>query len=197
MILLIFFDSELLERVFLRIGSAQSDEQLENVLNRFLPPVLLKLSSQNDTVRKKVSSSFQCLKVSWWRSWCDNLKLSVSVSSVTFILSCKKCNTKSRYVIDCIRPFLFCCSLSPPSSLLVFRLSICSPSSFLPTYHPPSPYVNRTLSPHYSHHSLITLCITSASKLPFKPEDSISNFLFILFISWGRSWNYLCTSTGD
>ncbi|XP_071853904.1 proteasome adapter and scaffold protein ECM29-like [Apostichopus japonicus] len=45
---------ELLERVFLRIGSAESDEQLENVLNRFLPPVLLKLASQNDTVRKKV-----------------------------------------------------------------------------------------------------------------------------------------------
>lgn len=44
----------LLERVFLRVGSANSDEQLQNVVSKFLPPVLLKLSSQQDGVRKKV-----------------------------------------------------------------------------------------------------------------------------------------------
>ncbi|KDR13581.1 proteasome-associated protein ECM29 homolog isoform X2 [Zootermopsis nevadensis] len=44
----------LLERVFLRIGSAESDEQLQSAISKFLPPVLLKLSSQQDGVRKKV-----------------------------------------------------------------------------------------------------------------------------------------------
>ncbi|XP_037090667.1 proteasome adapter and scaffold protein ECM29-like [Pollicipes pollicipes] len=44
----------LVERVFLRIGSAESDEQLENALSKFLPPVLLKLSSTQEGVRKKV-----------------------------------------------------------------------------------------------------------------------------------------------
>ncbi|XP_060528524.1 proteasome adapter and scaffold protein ECM29 [Cylas formicarius] len=43
----------LLERVFLRLGAAETDEQLQNVLCKFLPPVLLKLSSQQG-VRKKV-----------------------------------------------------------------------------------------------------------------------------------------------
>ena len=45
----------LLERVFLRVGSAETDEQLQNVLFKFLPPVLLKLASQTDGVRKKVT----------------------------------------------------------------------------------------------------------------------------------------------
>ncbi|CAH1134863.1 unnamed protein product [Ceutorhynchus assimilis] len=44
----------LLERVFLRLGSATTDEQLENVLGKFLVPVLLKLSSPEEVVRKKV-----------------------------------------------------------------------------------------------------------------------------------------------
>nr|CAH7763652.1 unnamed protein product [Callosobruchus chinensis] len=44
----------LLERVFLRLGSAETDEQLQNVLCKFLPPVLLKLSSPQEVVRKKV-----------------------------------------------------------------------------------------------------------------------------------------------
>jgi len=47
----------LLERVFLRLGSAESDEQLEAVLAKFLTPVLLKLASQTDGVRKKVLST--------------------------------------------------------------------------------------------------------------------------------------------
>ena len=46
--------SVLLERVFLRIGLAETDEQLETTLSKFLTPVLLKLSSQTDGVRKKV-----------------------------------------------------------------------------------------------------------------------------------------------
>lgn len=45
---------ELLERVFLRVGSAETDDQLANVINKFLCPVLLKLSSTEDNVRKKV-----------------------------------------------------------------------------------------------------------------------------------------------
>ena len=44
----------LLERVFLRVGSAESDEQLQNVLTTFLPPVLLKLVSTAEGVQKKV-----------------------------------------------------------------------------------------------------------------------------------------------
>lgn len=45
---------ELLERVFMRIGSTEDDAQLERELGKFLPPVLLKLSSEKDGVRKKV-----------------------------------------------------------------------------------------------------------------------------------------------
>ncbi|KAL3269226.1 hypothetical protein HHI36_008307 [Cryptolaemus montrouzieri] len=44
----------LLERVFLRLGSTETDEQLESVLGKFLTPVLLKLSSPDEKVRKKV-----------------------------------------------------------------------------------------------------------------------------------------------
>ncbi|KOB74355.1 Proteasome-associated protein ECM29-like protein [Operophtera brumata] len=47
-------DLMLLDRVFLRLGNADSDEQLESCLNRFLPPVILKLSSPHEQVRKKV-----------------------------------------------------------------------------------------------------------------------------------------------
>ncbi|XP_053994994.1 proteasome adapter and scaffold protein ECM29 [Hylaeus volcanicus] len=44
----------LLERVFLRLGSAETDEQLQTSVCKFLPPVLLKLSSAQEGVRKKV-----------------------------------------------------------------------------------------------------------------------------------------------
>ncbi|CAH4007387.1 unnamed protein product [Pieris brassicae] len=47
-------DLLLLDRVFLRLGNADSDEQLENCLKRFLPPVILKLSSPHEQVRTKV-----------------------------------------------------------------------------------------------------------------------------------------------
>ncbi|GAB6029010.1 hypothetical protein CHUAL_004798 [Chamberlinius hualienensis] len=45
---------ELLERVFLCVGTAETDEQLQSVISRFLLPVLLKLSSQQEGVRKRV-----------------------------------------------------------------------------------------------------------------------------------------------
>lgn len=38
----------------MRIGAAETDEQLEGYVNKFLIPVLLKLSSNNEGVRKKV-----------------------------------------------------------------------------------------------------------------------------------------------
>ena len=44
----------LLERVFLRVGSAESDEQLQVTIGKFLCPVLLKLSGTEENVRKKV-----------------------------------------------------------------------------------------------------------------------------------------------
>nr|XP_049703179.1 proteasome adapter and scaffold protein ECM29 [Helicoverpa armigera] len=47
-------DLLLLDRVFLRLGNADSDDQLESCLNRFLPPVILKLSSPYEQVRTKV-----------------------------------------------------------------------------------------------------------------------------------------------
>ncbi|XP_044754481.1 proteasome adapter and scaffold protein ECM29 [Coccinella septempunctata] len=45
---------ELFERVFLRLGSTETDQQLESVLGKFLTPVLLKLASPHEQVRKKV-----------------------------------------------------------------------------------------------------------------------------------------------
>lgn len=46
--------SVLLERVFFRLGSADTDEQLQNLLTKFLTPVLFKLASPEEAVRKKV-----------------------------------------------------------------------------------------------------------------------------------------------
>ena len=43
-----------MERVFLRLGHAETDEQLQDIISKFLPPVLLKLSSVQEGVRKKV-----------------------------------------------------------------------------------------------------------------------------------------------
>lgn len=44
----------LLERVLLKLGLADTDEQLEQQLNKFLGPVLLKIVSPSEDVRKKV-----------------------------------------------------------------------------------------------------------------------------------------------
>uniref|UniRef100_A0A3Q2ZG40 Ecm29 proteasome adaptor and scaffold n=1 Tax=Hippocampus comes TaxID=109280 RepID=A0A3Q2ZG40_HIPCM len=41
-------------RVFLRLGHAETDDQLQDIISKFLPPVLLKLSSVQEGVRKKV-----------------------------------------------------------------------------------------------------------------------------------------------
>ncbi len=49
-----FFISVLIERVFLKVGSADTDEQLETTLCKFLCPLLLKLASDKEEVRKKV-----------------------------------------------------------------------------------------------------------------------------------------------
>eukprot|EP00058_Branchiostoma_floridae_P021365 XP_002606855.1 hypothetical protein BRAFLDRAFT_91624 [Branchiostoma floridae] len=45
---------EQLERVFLRLGLAETDDQLQATVSKFLSPVLLKLSSTQEGVRKKV-----------------------------------------------------------------------------------------------------------------------------------------------
>uniref|UniRef100_A0A1I8MU05 Proteasome-associated protein ECM29 homolog n=1 Tax=Musca domestica TaxID=7370 RepID=A0A1I8MU05_MUSDO len=45
---------ELLERVLLRLGCADTDEKLEACVGRFLTPVILKITSPHDTVRNKV-----------------------------------------------------------------------------------------------------------------------------------------------
>ncbi len=45
---------ELLERVFLRLGVAESDEQLQQCLTRFLVPTILKSISPHQTVKDKV-----------------------------------------------------------------------------------------------------------------------------------------------
>ena len=46
--------TELLERVFLRFGLADTDEKLKSCISRFLCPVLLKLSTPYPEARKKV-----------------------------------------------------------------------------------------------------------------------------------------------
>ena len=46
--------TELLERVFLRIGLAESDEQLEKCLSQFLAPTVLKIASGHQSVQTKV-----------------------------------------------------------------------------------------------------------------------------------------------
>lgn len=47
--------SELLEKVLLRAGFADSDEKFEKMLFTFLTPVLLKIDSENIQVKNKVS----------------------------------------------------------------------------------------------------------------------------------------------
>lgn len=47
--------AELLERVLFRMGTAETDDQLESTVNKFLVPVLLKITSPTEAVRCKVS----------------------------------------------------------------------------------------------------------------------------------------------
>ena len=46
--------NQLLERIFLKFGSADNDEQFEAAVKKFLPPVLLQLKSSEEGIRKKV-----------------------------------------------------------------------------------------------------------------------------------------------
>ena len=46
--------NHLLERIFLKFGSADTDDQFEAAVNKFLPPVLLQLKSSEEGIRKKV-----------------------------------------------------------------------------------------------------------------------------------------------
>jgi hypothetical protein len=50
--------SDLLERLFLRLGAAQTDDQLEKTVGTFLTPLLLKVASTHEVVKKKVSNGF-------------------------------------------------------------------------------------------------------------------------------------------
>ena len=47
---------ELLERVFLRMGAVETDEQLQQTVDKFLCPVINKLVSPFQSVRDKVSA---------------------------------------------------------------------------------------------------------------------------------------------
>lgn len=46
--------ADLLEKVFLRLAAAESDDQLERTVGKFLTPTLLKLASPDGEVKKKV-----------------------------------------------------------------------------------------------------------------------------------------------
>jgi proteasome component ECM29 len=55
----------LLEKVLLRVASADSDAALSTELAKFLTPVLLKLTSGHEGVRKKVmeaSVQYECVR---------------------------------------------------------------------------------------------------------------------------------------
>lgn len=54
---LYFLCLELLERVLFRLGTTDTDEQLEVAVNKFLTPVLLKITSPHESVRCKVSET--------------------------------------------------------------------------------------------------------------------------------------------
>lgn len=49
--------TELLERVLFRLGTAETDEQLEATVIKFLTPVLLKITSPHEAVRCKVNDN--------------------------------------------------------------------------------------------------------------------------------------------
>ena len=51
--------TELLERVFLRVASAETDEQLERTVATFLSPLLLKVASPHQEVKNKVKKGNQ------------------------------------------------------------------------------------------------------------------------------------------
>lgn len=77
-----FYIIDQLERVFLRLGHAETDEQLQNIISKFLPPVLLKLSSTQEGVRKKVSMLGAIWGNKWWISVYHEVRFLKKVSIV-------------------------------------------------------------------------------------------------------------------
>lgn len=55
--------TELLERVFLRVASAETDEQLEKTVATFLSPLLLKVASPHQDVKNKVKKKQNMLTI--------------------------------------------------------------------------------------------------------------------------------------
>lgn len=55
--------TELLERVFLRVASAETDEQLERTVGTFLSPLLLKVASPHQDVKNKVKMEQKSLTI--------------------------------------------------------------------------------------------------------------------------------------
>ncbi|KAH8402377.1 hypothetical protein KR009_011602, partial [Drosophila setifemur] len=55
--------AELLERVLLRLGNADSDDKLEATVGKFLAPVILKMNSPHTSVRTKASGGLKVVEV--------------------------------------------------------------------------------------------------------------------------------------
>jgi len=69
---------ELLRKVELRIGLADTDQKLQNILGTYLPPVLVKLASEHASVRNKVGLILDHLHLlSPFRKELGNIRLSV------------------------------------------------------------------------------------------------------------------------
>ena len=52
-----FYILELLERVLLRFGCADTDEKLEAAIKKFLAPVLIKIETPHQAVKNKVTNT--------------------------------------------------------------------------------------------------------------------------------------------
>jgi len=50
----LFLSLDLVERVFLRIVLAESDDKLQSELNSFLPSIILKIATRDEIVKNKV-----------------------------------------------------------------------------------------------------------------------------------------------
>lgn len=57
---------ELLERVFLRVASAETDDQLEKTVGTFLSPLLLKVASPHQEVKNKVKEKGRHIMPNNW-----------------------------------------------------------------------------------------------------------------------------------
>lgn len=66
--------TELLERVFLRVASAETDEQLERTVGTFLSPLLLKVASPHQDVKNKVKMGEKSLTIIG--KYCHSIHLS-------------------------------------------------------------------------------------------------------------------------